>query len=456
MVTKFDLETQKLFLEIMISDGTCYTRVQNIFDPTLFDKKYQKVAQYIAKHSNDYQSLPTVKQIKAGTGEDLDHIDSIDEPITEWFLDHFEAFIKHESLKRAIFTSADMIEKGDYDPVEKIIKDAVQISLTRDLGIDYFEDPKGRLQEFYDSNGQFSTGWKNLDDKLFGGFNRGEIEIFAGGSGAGKSLFLQNIAINWIEQGHNGVYISLELSENLCAMRMDSMVTGIPTKEIKRDLDKVELTVKAKGKKAGHLRVKKMPAQSTVNDLRSYIKELQIQQNLKLSFVCVDYLDLLMPVSVKVNPNDVFIKDKYVTEELRNLAEELSVVLVSASQLNRGAVEEIEFNHSHISGGISKINTADNVMGIFTSRSMREQGRYQLQMMKTRNSDGFGQKVELEFDPLTLRIVDAAHDASYETAAPNATNIMDDIKNASSSPTPAKSAGVNGDKLQSMLDSLKR
>ena len=130
--------------------------------------------------------------------------------------------------------------------------------------------------------------------------------------------------------------------------------------------------------------------------------------------MCIDYLDLLMPVSAKVSPNDLFVKDKYVSEELRNLARELNILFVTASQLNRSAVEEVEFDHSHISGGISKINTADNVFGIFTSRAMRERGRYQIQAMKTRSSSGVGMKVDLEFDIESLRIRDLGDDEEYQ------------------------------------------
>jgi hypothetical protein len=118
-----------------------------------------------------------------------------------------------------------------------------------------------------------------------------------------------------------------------------------------------------------------------------------------------------MPVSAKVSPNDLFVKDKYVSEELRNLAKELNVLFVTASQLNRSAVEEIEFDHSHISGGISKINTADNVFGIFTSRAMRERGKYQIQCMKSRSSTGVGQKIDLDYNIETMRITDPGEDA---------------------------------------------
>ena len=348
------------------------------------------------------------------------------------------------------------MEKGDYDPVEKLIKDAVQISLTKDLGTDYFEDPKARLSLLKDNNGQVSTGWPTLDKKLFGGFNKGELNIFAGGSGSGKSLFMQNIAINWVTQGLNGVFLTLELSEGLCAMRIDSMVANVSTREVFKDIDTVEMKVKMAGKKSGALRIKYMPAQSNVNQIRAYLKELEVQSGQKADFIMVDYLDLVMPVSAKVSPSDLFVKDKYVSEELRNLAKEFNILMVTASQLNRAAVEEIEFDHSHISGGLSKINTADNVFGIFTSRAMRERGRYQIQLMKTRSSSGVGQKIDLEYNMETLRIIDAGED---EQANIPQSSIMNQIKTKSTTTTteqPKVNAQVDSSKLKSMLAGLKK
>jgi hypothetical protein len=98
---------------------------------------------------------------------------------------------------------------------------------------------------------------------------------------------------------------------------------------------------------------------------------------------------------------------------------ETQAIVVTASQLNRAAVEEIEFDHSHISGGLSKIQTADNVIGIFTSRAMKERGRYQIQFMKTRSSSGVGQKVDLEFDLDTLRIRDLGEEEGNSTPKPS-------------------------------------
>ena len=464
MATDYTIDLQKLFLEMMLNDAESYVRVQNIFNSENFDKSLREPAKFIEKHTAEYSTMPTAEQINAATGSKLKPVKELTEGHYEWFMSEFEAFTRRQELERAILKSADLLEKGTYDPVEKLIKDAVQISLTKDLGIEYWEDPRARLMALKDGNGQVSTGWPALDKKLFGGFNRGELNIFAGGSGSGKSLFMQNLAVNWTMAGLNGVYLTLELSEGLCAMRLDSMVTDIPSKDIFKDLDTLEMKIGMTGKKAGSLRIKYMPAQSNINDIRAYIKELQVKIGKKLDYICVDYLDLLMPVSAKVSPNDQFIKDKYVSEELRNLAKEMDFIMVTASQLNRAAVEEIEFDHSHIAGGISKINTADNVIGIFTSRAMRERGRYQIQFMKTRSSSGVGMKVDLEFDNNSLRIRDLGDQAEgdYKKSADTSSDVMNKIKatsNINSTPDdqPEKivRADVQSNKLNDMLKNLK-
>ena len=451
---------------MMLEDAESYVRVQNIFNPENFDRSLRSAAKFIKEHSDEHKTMPTREQIAAATQVRLNAIPDLNTGHFDWFMEEFEAFTRRQELERAILKSADLLEKGNYDPVEKLIKDAVQISLTKDMGTDYFADPRGRLLALKNNNGQNSTGWPALDKLLYGGFNRGELQIFAGGSGSGKSLFMQNLAVNWVQAGLNGVYLTLELSEGLCSMRIDSMLTNTAAKEIFRDLDTVEMKIRMMQKKSGKFQVKYMPAQSTVNDIRAYLKELQVKTGWAIDFLCVDYLDLIMPVSAKVSPNDLFVKDKYVSEELRNLAKELNVLFVTASQLNRSAVEEIEFDHSHISGGISKINTADNVFGIFTSRAMRERGRYQIQLMKTRSSSGVGMKVDLEFDIESLRIRDLAQDEGYQEFKKRAPSIYESIKttsrvndaepNATTADEPGKIVGeVQSARLKQLLGQLK-
>lgn len=423
----YNTEVQRLYLEMFLSDPTSYTLCQNIFDPLNFDQRLRASAEFIKEYSNEYKTMPPASIVNASTNNNLT-THTLSEEHYEWLLNEFEQFTRHKALERAIFASADLLEKGEYGPVEAMIKEAVQISLSRDMGTDYFDDPRGRLNKLKSNNGQVSTGWPSVDSKLYGGFNRGELNIFAAASGGGKSLFLANLAVNWALMGLNVIYFTFELSEELVSLRLDSMLTGIASREIFKNIDAVELKVKMIGKKSGNIKVKYMPSGKTANDLRAYLKEYQITQGHKPDVILIDYLDLMTPLTAKVNPSDTYTKDKFVSEELRNMAMEIKALTVTASQLNRSAVEEVEFDHSHIAGGLSKIQTADNVIGIFTSRAMKERGRYQIQFMKTRNSSGVGQKVDLEFNIDTLRISDLGEEDEPSTIQ---TSVYQNLKRTS-------------------------
>ena len=451
-MAEYTFDVQKLYIEMLLADAESFARAQNIFKPESFDRKLQPIAKFVKDYMDEYKVMPEVEQVNASHDIKLKTAKDLDPAHFNWLLDEFETFCRHKALEQAILSSADLLEKGDYGPVEDMVKEAVNVGLTRDLGTDYFEDPKGRLMALKDNNGQISTGWNNLDKKLFGGFNRGELNIFAGGSGAGKSLFLQNLAVNWAQAGLNVCYISFELSEQLTAMRLDAMMTNIPTKKVFPEIDNVEMKVKMLKKKSGTLQIKYLPSGSNVLDVRTYLKELELKNKKKVDCILIDYLDLMMPKSKKISPADLFIKDKYVSEELRNLVVEKHCVLATASQLNRASVEEIEFDHSHISGGLSKIQTADNVIGIFTSRAMKERGRYQIQFMKTRSSSGVGQKVDLEFDVDSLRIRDLADDPEYKQFDKQRSTIYDSLKQTSKV---SPSEGVPKDARPSMPDPRK-
>jgi hypothetical protein len=243
------------------------------------------------------------------------------------------------------------------------------------------------------------------------------------------------MGVNWCLQGLNVMYLTFELSEALVSMRLDSMTTDIPSRDVFKSIDDVEMKVKIIGKKSGAFQVKYMPTGKNSNDIRAYLKEYEIKTGRKVDVLLIDYLDLMHPNAVKISAENLFVKDKYVSEELRNLAMELNTIFVTASQLNRSSVEEIEFDHSHISGGISKINTADNLIGIFTSRAMRERGRYQIQLMKTRSSSGVGQKIDLEFDVDSLRIRDLGEDEEYQEFQKRKSTVFDQIKRGNGTPT---------------------
>ena len=290
-------EIQELFLRFIVSDPELFVRVNTIVRPYMFDKKFQKAITFVQEHTTEYNAIPTIDQIEATTGLLLERVEGISDNHTDWFLDSLERFCRHKALEKAILDSTDLLETGDYGAVENKIKEATQVSLVKDLGLEYFENPKERLEWIRAQSGATSSGWKMFDQKLYGGMNRGEITIFAGGSGAGKSLFLQNLGVNWALAGLNVVYISLELSEQLISMRLDAMVSEHSTRDIMRNIDDVDLKVRMKGKSAGKFRIKQMSSGINANDIRAYVREYEINHDVKVDCLLVDNLDLMSPIS---------------------------------------------------------------------------------------------------------------------------------------------------------------
>lgn len=423
-ITEFTEEIEHLFVQFMYSDPEMFVRIKNILSPSYFDDPVtRKVVKLLIEYTDDHSSIPTNEQIRSITGVKLEKINDINDEHVDWFLKNIERFCQQKAAREAVHKSIDLIKENRLGEVVEALKAASELGIVKDLGTDYFSDPETRLESMRDRKNTVSSGWKHIDEKLYGGFNRGELNIWAGQSGSGKSLFLQNQALNWAQMGYNVVYISLELSEDLCSMRIDSMTSGYGQKEIMKNISDVSLKVSSfkKSGNVGSLQIKQLPTGCNANDIRAYIKEYEIQTGVKVDAILIDYLDLCFPANKKVSPTDLFVKDKYVSEELRNLAVELNCLMATASQLNRQSVETHDFDHSHISGGISKINTADNVMAIFTTISMKESGRYQIQFLKTRSSAGVGQKVDLKFDNKTLRISDLSDEEMDAISATTAT-----------------------------------
>ncbi len=135
MLKDYSVDVQRLFLEMMLEDASSYVRVQNIYNPQNFDKSLRAAAEFIKEHSDKYKTLPDRTQIAATTGVKLVAVPELNEGHFDWFMQEFESFTKRQELERAILKAADLLEKGEFDPVEKLIKDAVQISLTKDLGM---------------------------------------------------------------------------------------------------------------------------------------------------------------------------------------------------------------------------------------------------------------------------------------------------------------------------------
>jgi len=426
---------QMALLEYLIADNDAYARARTIIKPDYFDDHLKPAVRTIVGYADKNHVLPHPSQIKALCGIAVERFPEPGSQHTGWFLEQFERFCRYKALENSVLAGVDLIEKGRFGEYESMVKEAMTISLASDLGTDYFADPQKRLEKMRDTSAYISTGWKTFDHLLFGGFSRGALNIFAGGRGSGKSLTLQNLALNWAFMGLNVVYISLELSEDLISLRLDQMISGFGPGQIFRNISDVAVAVKIKAKGAGSLVVKRLPeAGTTANTLRAYLREYEIKTGLRPDAICVDYLDLMYPIDERIDPSNTNIKDKYTSEELRALANERNLLCATASQLNREAVESENFSHAHIAGGITKISTADNLIGLLQTEAMRERGRYQFQFLKTRSSNAVGRRLDMKYMEC-LRILDLPEN-EMETAPKSTGDLRAEIKQ--------KSAGSRG------------
>ena len=125
-VKEYNIDLQRLFVEFLAQDKDLFSRVNGIIDPLYFDRELRKGVEFIQEHAMNYSALPTRDQILATTGLELQELKDVDDRHQKWFIDEFETFCKHKALESAILESADLLEKGEYGPVERKIKEAVK------------------------------------------------------------------------------------------------------------------------------------------------------------------------------------------------------------------------------------------------------------------------------------------------------------------------------------------
>ena len=430
-----------LLFEQLISNPDAYSICRSIIQPDHFPMEIQSAVKYVMDHSAKYKEIPTPIMIKAETGVEINvHDDVMTKGRTDWIINEIESYCRIQQVITAISDAADMIAEGNVDGIIQPIKEAVLLSTNRDLGLNYFENPKERLKDMVSKQSVEPLGFKTLDDYLYGGIEKGELNIVAANSGRGKSFFMQNVALNWVFRGMNVLYVSLELSQNLVAKRIDSMVSGISSRDIFSRIDNVgDAVTMAKIKHGcGDFVIKYLPAQSTVLDIESFVAEYRIRTNKDFDLIVVDYVDLLSPTTRGISLADQFLKDKYVCEELRNFFLENGFYGLSASQLNRSGIEAEtetgEHTQANIAGGISKINTAGNIFTLMSDKNMKENGLVKVQLLKTRSSAGEGKYCYLSINPITVRYTEGPSDAEKKASTGRPNRITESIKGGGTRP----------------------
>lgn len=403
---------QRLLLEYLVSSPDIFALCSSIIEPKYFDPELRKAVKFIKGYYQEHNAIPDTNQIDVET-DVVVKTRVITKDQFNYCCTEVETFCKQSAMKEAILAAPDLLDKEDYGTLEANIKNAVTVSLNKDLGVDFFAEARATLTRLLSSGATISTGWADVDEVLFGGLQRGQLVLFSAGSGGGKSITMQNLGLNLVAQGLNVLYLSLELSEELLAERMAYLLSGVGKLQMREKFEEMMYGISefSSTHTPGKMIFKQMPSGSNVNHFKSYIKEYELRHGHVPDAIIIDYLDLMNPTD-KVSADNVFEKDKRVAEEIRNLGIEYNMIAITASQLNRSSVNADVINHSHIAGGISKINTADVYITIILSETLKAAGEVAFHYQKTRNSDGVGKTTYLKWNVKNLRISNKDQNAS--------------------------------------------
>jgi archaellum biogenesis ATPase FlaH len=405
-----DDEAQRLFITTMLGNPALFARVQHLIKPSYFDLQFQTGVKFMQEFYQEHRGVPSQLVFAAATKSPLQPA-VIPAQDVQFVSEQIANFCQIRASIEAVMKAPALIESGDFGTLVSSIKEASEIKLHTDLGIDYFADPAARLTQHEEEDVLLPLGWDSVDEMIGGGMSREELLLLLANSGGGKSVVMLNIGLNLVGRGLNGVYISLEMKDKNVAKRLDTMISRITgTKIFLNKMEVVHQIEKFRDSGAGRFFVKRMRENTTTaNHIIAYLRELEAVYAFKPDFVVVDYLDLLGSVR-KLSSDSMFTKDKYVAEEVRAIGFDFKCFMISASQLGRGALvaakEDKDLGQEHIQGGISKINTADLVIGLVKDEAMDAAGEYRFEFLKSRNSNAVNKKLMMKWDPLSLRVSD--------------------------------------------------
>lgn len=385
---------QEKVVQAMIEDTLFADMMLDVLNPKFFDVGYlQEITDKFFTHKRKYKTFPSpeVLEVMITRQQDADPSLSLQvrnylRRIKEIPLNGDKSYIEESSLefcrkqtmKEALIQSIDKMEDMKFDEISQIIRNALVAGSTRDLGHEY---STGFAQRSTRSDSKrIPTGWAPLDKVLNGGWERGTITTFIAPTGAGKSHFLVNAAAAAVEQGLNVVYVTLEMADFKIGLRFDSYYSGVELNHIPDHAAKVEEVASKKAR--GRLFIKEFPTKAaTVQTIRSYLQRLQAIHNFTPDLVCIDYADLLRGTR-GYQDKRFELEGNY--EELRALAQEFKIVLITADQTNRSGLDAEIVTISQIGESYAKATVCDLIMTISRTAEDKQAGGGRLYVAKSR------------------------------------------------------------------------
>lgn len=403
-----------------LTDGVYLASIIDVTDPKYFKtKEIQDIFVIIRDFYTRRNTVPTTTEIKTYlttpelTKSFLKVVESFKQIDTKGNKDELyqntEQFLKERAVYEAVVHTVDQYGKpGNVVDAAKtfdLFSKACNISLTDNLGHEYFEDIFEHIKDLQTVNSYISSGYKWLDVKMGGGFlaTGRALYIFSGTTNSGKSIVLANLSGNITAQDKVVIIISLEMPEQIYARRVSSQLSKIPLFQLQNEVENLNTFVNTyrRTHKNAKLYIKEYPPKGvTANHIKAYIEKLMKKKNIKPDAIVIDYLNLVAPTSPTGN---TYIDVKAVSEQIRALSYYFKAPVITATQLNRSAMQQADPGLETTSESMGTSMTADFQASIWADDADKELGIIHMGIQKNRLGPNFGQHAfRIDWDSLAI------------------------------------------------------
>ena len=409
-------------------------KVLPFIKPEYFENQHEKVIfEETAKFIVEYDRCPTQEIISIECEKRKDINDETFKTITtylndldtsptsdDWLVDTTEKWCKERAIYLALVESISIADGHDIkkgvDAIPSILSDALAVGFDNHVGHDYLEDYSERYDFYHTKEDRIEFDLEFFNKITKGGIPNKTLNIALAGTGVGKSLFMCHVASSVLLQGKNVLYITLEMAEEKIAERVDANLLNVPVQQL-TDLPRImfENKVSSLAKKTqGQLIIKEYPTASAhVGHFRALLNELALKKSFTPDIIFVDYLNICASVRYKGAIVNSYTYVKAIAEELRGLAVEHNLPIVSATQTTRSGYGNSDPDLTDTSESFGLPATADLMFALISTEELEQQGRIMVKQLKNRYNDPTSsRKFMVGIDRSKMRLYDVAEDAS--------------------------------------------
>ena len=428
---------EESILRNLLFNEQYYRKVVPFLKADYFQEYHEKIIyEEIADFASKYDKVPTKEVLTINLQNRGDLTDEAFKDSTtkvkeltdewvdyDWLLDATEKWCQDRAIYLALMQSIKIADGGDKKltkgAIPSILQDALSVSFDEHIGHDYIEQSSDRYEFYHRKEEKIPFDLEKFNYITKGGLPNKTLNIALAGTGVGKSLFMCHMAGSALTQGYNVLYITCEMAEEKIAERIDANLLNVNVKDI-MELPEVLFNSKVNEisrKTQGKLIIKEYPTASAhAGHFKALLSDLKLKKDFAPDLIFVDYLNICASVRYKGAVVNSYTYVKAIAEELRGLAVESNVPIVSATQTTRSGYGNSDPDLTDTSESFGLPATADFMFALISTEELEQQGRILVKQLKNRYNDPTAsRKFILGIDRAKMRLYDVADDSSAIT-----------------------------------------